>query len=138
VITELKKNKAPGEDKITGEIIKYGGEKVWDLIYELITNIWEQGEMPKEWLIALIQPIHKKKDKTNCSNYRGISLLNITYKVMANIIAKRLSPYTEELLGDYQCGFQKNRSTTNHNFVLRNIMEKCYEYNINLHQLFID
>jgi hypothetical protein len=138
LITELKNNKAPGEDKIMGEIIKYDGDKLWDLIYELITNIWKQEEMPKEWLIALIHPIHKKNDKTNCSNYRGISLLNMTYKVMANIIAKRLIPYTEELLHDYQYGFQKNRSTTDHIFALRNIMEKCYEYNINLHQLFID
>jgi hypothetical protein len=50
---ELKNKKAPGEDKITGEIIKYGRDKLWDLIYELITNIWEQEEMPKEWSIAL-------------------------------------------------------------------------------------
>jgi hypothetical protein len=64
-------------------MIKYGGEKLWDLIYELITNIREQGEMPKEWSIALIHPVHKKNDKTNCSNYRGISLLNVTNKVMA-------------------------------------------------------
>jgi hypothetical protein len=138
VTTELKNNKAPGEDKITGKIIKCGGEKLWDLLYELITNIREQEEMPKEWSIALIQPIHKKNNKTNCSNYRGISLLNVTYKVVAKIIAKTLTPYTEELLGDYHCGFWKNRSTTDHIFALRNIMEKCYEYNIILHQLFID
>jgi hypothetical protein len=138
MIKELKNNKAPGEDKITGEIIKYGGEKLWDLIHELISNIWEQEEMPKEWSVAIIHPIHKKNDKTNCSNYRGISLLNVTYKVMAKIIAKRLTPYTEEILGDYQCGFRKTRTTTDHIFALRNIMEKCYEYNISLHQLFID
>jgi hypothetical protein len=48
VITELKNNKASGEDKIKGEIIKYGVGEARDLIYELITNIWEQEEMPKE------------------------------------------------------------------------------------------
>jgi hypothetical protein len=90
----------------------------------VITNIWEQEEMPKEWSIALIHPRHKKTTKQT-SNYRGISLLNVTYKVMAKIIAKRLTSYTEELLGDYQCGFRKNRSTTDHIFALRNIMEKC-------------
>jgi hypothetical protein len=78
--------------------------------------------MPKEWSIALIHPIHKTNDKTNCSNYRGISLLNVTYKVMAKIIANRLTPYTE-LFGDYQCGFRKNRFTTNRIFALRNIMD---------------
>jgi hypothetical protein len=62
----------------------------------------------------------------------------VTYKVVAKIIATRLTPYTEELLGDYQCGFRKSISTTDHIFALRNIMEKCYEYNITLHQLFID
>jgi hypothetical protein len=65
------------------------------------------GRNSKEWSIALIHPIHKKNYKTNCSNYRGISLLNVTYKVMAKIIAMRFTSYTEELLGDYQCGFRK-------------------------------
>jgi hypothetical protein len=46
---------------------------------------------------SLIHPTHKKNNKTNCSNYRGISLFNVTYKVMAKIIAKRFTPYTEEL-----------------------------------------
>jgi hypothetical protein len=106
VTKELKNNKASDEDKITGEIIKYGGEKLWDLIYEVITNIWEQEEMPKNGQL-LYSTLYTKKLQKNCSNYRGISLLNVTYKVMAKIIAKKLTSYTEELLGDYQCGFRK-------------------------------
>jgi uncharacterized protein YbcI len=94
--------------------------------------------MPKEWSVAVICPIHTKNEKTICSNYRGISLLSVIYTVLSKILAKRLNPYAEEILGDYQCGFRRDRSTTDQIFALKNILEKCYEYNSTLHQLFID
>jgi sorting nexin-29 len=96
------------------------------------------NEIPVEWNSAIIRPIHKKDDRMVCQNYRGISLLNVTYKIMSRIIAYRLTPYTEEIIGDYQCGFRRIKSTVDHIFVIRNTLEKCYEYNITLHQLFID
>jgi hypothetical protein len=43
--------------------------------------------------------IHKKGDKTDCDNYRGISLLPTTYKVLSNILLSRLAPYAEEVIG---------------------------------------
>jgi len=58
--------------------------------------------------MMIICPIHKKVDKTDCQNYRGISLLSVIYKVFAKILAKRLSPYTEQIIGDYQCGFRRD------------------------------
>jgi len=61
--------------------------------------------MPKEWTMTIICPIHKKSDKMDYQNYRGISLLSVIYKVFAKILTKRLSPYTEQIIGDYQCGF---------------------------------
>jgi len=58
---------------------------------------------------VIIVPIHKKGDKTNCNNYRGISLLPSTYKILSNILLSRLIPYAEEIIGDHQCGFRRNR-----------------------------
>jgi len=54
--------------------------------------------MPKEWTVTIICPLHKKGDKTDCQNYRGISLLSVIYKVFAKILAKRLSPYAEQII----------------------------------------
>jgi len=94
--------------------------------------------LPEEWKVSIIVPIHKKGDKTDCNNYRGISLLSITYKILSNILLSRLIPYAEEVIGDHQCGFRRNMSTTDHIFYIRQILEKKRECNEAVHQLFID
>jgi hypothetical protein len=43
-----------------------------------------------------------------------------------------------EIIGDHQCGFRHNRSTTDQIFYIRQILEKKWEYNGKVHQLFID
>jgi len=86
---------------------------------------------------SIIVPIHKKGDKTDCNNYRGISLLPTTYKILSNILLSRLIPYAKEIIWDHQCGFRRNRSTIDRIFCIRQILEKKWEYNEEVHQLFI-
>jgi len=62
--------------------------------------------LPEECKESIIVPIYKKGDKTDCSNYRGISLLSAKYKILSNILLLRLTPYAAEIIGDHQCGFQ--------------------------------
>ena len=80
--------------------------------------------MPEEWKESIIVPIHKKGDKTDCNNCRGISLLPTTYKILSNILVSRLIPYVKEIIGDHQCGFQRNSSTTDYIFCIHQILEK--------------
>jgi sorting nexin-29 len=49
-----------------------------------------------------------------------------------------LTPYADEIIGDHQCGLRRNRSTTDQIFCIRQILEKKWEYNGTVHQLFID
>ncbi|CAG4982594.1 unnamed protein product [Colias eurytheme] len=137
-ISKLKNNKAPGADGIPGELWKYGEDITTSKMYELITKIWKEEKQPDEWNLGVICPVHKKGSRRKCSNYRGIAILPTAYKVLSYIILGRLEPYTEKILGDYQCGFRKNRSTTDQIFLLRQIMEKRWEYAQSLHILFVD
>jgi hypothetical protein len=77
-------------------------------------------------------------DKTDCSNYRGISLLLTSYKILANIFLSNLGPYINEIIGDHQCGSRRNSSTTGQISCNRQILEKKWEYNDRVHQLFVD
>jgi hypothetical protein len=45
-------------------------------------------------------------------NYREISLLSTSYKIVSNIPPSRSSTYIDEITGNHQCGCQRNRSTT--------------------------
>jgi hypothetical protein len=80
--------------------------------------------MSDQWKESIIVPIHKKRDKTACNNYREISLLSTSYKLLSNILVSRLDPYIDEITGDHQCGFRRNRSTTDQIFYIRQIKQK--------------
>ena len=86
----------------------------------------------------IIVAIYKKGDKTDHSNYRGISLLSTTCKILSNILLSRLTPYGKEIIGDHQHGLSCNRLTTDHISYFHQILEKKWKYNASVHQLFID
>jgi len=119
-------------------VLKNLDELTINKIHSIIESVWHEERLPKDWGTALICPIHKKNDPQECSNYRGIALLDTTYKVLAYCILDRVRPIAENLLGDYQGGFRPNRSTTDQIFVIRQILQKSWEYNKDVHILFVD
>ena len=89
--------------------------------------------------MSIILPIYNKGVKTECGNCTGISVWPITYKILFYILLSRLTPYTEKIVRDYYVyGFRRFRSTIDHIFCTRQILEKKWQYNEAVHMLFID
>ena len=72
-IEKLKRDKSPGTDQTPAEQIKAGGRTNHSNIHKLIDSVWNKEELPVEWKESIIVPIYKG-DKTDCSNYSGISI----------------------------------------------------------------
>jgi len=86
-------------------MIKAEGRTIPYEIHKLIIAIWNKEELPEEWKEWFILSVYKKDDKTDYSNYTGISLLPTVYKILSHILLSRLTPDAEEIVGNQQCGF---------------------------------
>ena len=106
----------------------------------VIKLMWRQGEVPQRWRDAVINVLHKKNNRTECGNYRGISLVAYAGKVLLKIVATRLSAYCEarNLLQKEQCGFRPHRSATDTMFAVRRLQEFGRKARVPLFLCFID
>jgi hypothetical protein len=59
---------------------------------------------PEECKEAVVIPIYKKRDKTDCNthNYQGMSLLSASIRILSTSLPSRLSPCADEIIEDNQ------------------------------------
>jgi len=98
-------------------------------------KIWDEERLPTEWTGGIICPIYKKGDRIICSNYRPVTLLNVVYKIFSILINSRLTKTVDNKLEDWQMGFRPNQSTIDNILIVKQIIEKHHEFNIELHSI---
>ena len=142
-IRSLANGNAVGPDGVSVELSKItlnGDPALRRRLLDIVVRIWGGGEVPQQWKDAIIVVLHKKKDRIECGNYRGISLIAHAGKMLLNIIARRLSEYCEPvgILPEEKNGFRPNRSTTDMMFVIGRLQELARKKRIPLYVCFID
>ena len=137
-ITKLKKNKSPGTDEITDEMLQAGGEQLVHKIHKLCNRAWKEEIIPEQRGRSILVPIPKKGDLSDCSNYRTISLINHTGKVLLMVLLNRLKHHLDPYLSEEQTGFRKDRSTVHQILILRLLAEKTKRNGKKIYNCYID
>ena len=133
-----KNGRAAGPGDIPIELIKCGGQKLLVMITILLNKIINGEKVPEEWKFAIITSIHKKGDKSNCENYRGISVTSTFSRTYGRILAKLVELEHKNMEMEKQAGFRAGRSCIDNIFCISEMIEKKKATNRELHLLFID
>ncbi|XP_070134417.1 uncharacterized protein [Drosophila bipectinata] len=83
-IRKLKRNKAAGDDGIPAELLQINTQLMAETLHPHFNNIWESERIPTSWKKGIIIKLPKKGDLSDCNNWRGITLLNTSYKINAS------------------------------------------------------
>ena len=139
VIDSLAAGKAPGSDSIPPDLIKHCKTTLLHPLHKVLCQCWRERAVPQDMRDAKIITLYKNKgERSDCNNYRGISLLSIIGKVYAQVLLICLQRLAEHIYPESQCGFQAERSMVDMVFSLCQLQEKCREQQMPLYIAFID
>ena len=138
-IVSLASGKAPGSDGISPDLFKHCKTTSLHSLHVLLCQCWQEGAVPQDMRDAKIITLFKNKgERSDCKNYRGISLLSVIGKVFSKVILILLQELAERVYPEPQCGFRAGRSTVDMVFCLCQLQEKCREQQMPLYIAFID
>ena len=134
----MKNRKAADPDDLNSELFGYGGPLLSNHLLKFINKCWRERSIPEEWGQARVKSLFKKGKHDNCSNYRGISLLNSGDKIYAKIITQCLKTISETILLEEQNGFRVGRSCIDNVFIIKETVDKRRKFNLETHMAFLD
>ncbi len=106
-------NRAPGPDGLPLAYYKTNIHQ-WSQVLELVLSSQHAlGRMTKFQRRGHIILLYKQGNRRKPSNYRPITLLNVDAKVGPKVLARRLGPVLNNLLGSDQYGFVPSRDIRN-------------------------
>ncbi|CAB4036376.1 RNA-directed DNA polymerase from transposon X-element, partial [Paramuricea clavata] len=112
-LNQLNSRKSPGLDGISVKLLK----DTSDVIAQPLANIFnlslQTAIFPDEWKIANVSPVFKEGNKTDCGNYRPISVISVVAKLFEGLVYNQLRTFIADnsILVEQQSGFRLQHST---------------------------
>lgn len=133
-----KDGKAAGPDELPSEILKLIEEENIHSLTDLFNTIYRTGIIPREWLLSAFVTIPKKHNARQCTDFRTISLMSHTLKILLKVIHHRIYKTLEQDISETQFGFRDGLGTREALFALNVLAQRCMDMNQDLYICFID
>ena len=105
--------KSAGVDKTQTELVQAVGETMIVVLAEVCNRIWRAGEWPIPWTQSLIITFHEKGNLQLCQNYRTISLIRHSTKVMLKVILNGHKSQAGQVIIKIRLGSEPKRAPRN-------------------------
>lgn len=109
VVSQSAKDKAPGPDGMNMRALKFLWPNIKNKVYSSFLNFAQNLKVPKGFNSSFISLVPKVKDPNEMHDFRPISLINCSAKLLTKILANRLTPLMSKLIDDTQTWFIKGR-----------------------------
>lgn len=121
-MTKLRKN--PGDNGFTKEFYEAFFDLLGNALLESFNAGFQNGQLSVSQKRGIISLIPKDENNSiSLSNWRPVTLLNVDYKILAKLIAKRIESVLPKLIHSDQTGFTKGRCIGQNVRLLEDILE---------------
>ena len=130
-VKQTKNGKSPGTDGFTAEFFKVFWIDIGQLLLRCLNYSFEIGELSisqKQGIISIIPKGDKPRELLK--NWRPISLLNVSYKILATCLANRIKKILDNLINENQKGFVPGRYIGENTRLLYDVMSYTEHNNI--------
>src|SRR6185436_2253737 len=137
----LNVNKSTGPDNFSNLFLKNCAESSAYPLSIIFRKSIELGEVPTIWKRSNVTPIFKKRgEKNSPENYRPISILSNTSKILERLICNKFYSYltANNLLKWNNAGFKRGFSAVNHLVYLTNHIHSGFDVGMNSMMVFLD
>ena len=111
VLALFKNSKTPGCDGLTSEFYKMFWPHLKTALCEYYNKVYEDKKMGWSARKGVLTLIPKKgKDTLYLKNWRPITLLNLDYKILSKVLARKLQGSLPAIVSAHQTGFMKGRN----------------------------
>jgi hypothetical protein len=118
----LKPNNSPGEAGIISEFYVAHWEQIKDEFFLLVNDTFDKKELTPSQYKVVLTLLHKSGEREDIRNWRPLTLLHSDYKIIANILAERLTVVWPKLLNSDKKGFVKGRIISEANRLIQAVI----------------